>query len=80
MDLFQTSIKLGFAFVTLTDNRSFALSRLEVSIGTWCPEGVVGQASGHKQEPCKEDGRECHGVDHPVADARDDFEERAFSC
>ena len=78
MDLLQASIELGFAFITLTDNRSFALSRLEVSIRTGCPEGVVGQASGHKQEPCQKDGGQCHCVNDPVTDARDDFEERAF--
>ena len=79
MDLLQASIKIGFAFVTLTDNRSFAFSRLEVSVRTWCPEGIVGKASGHKQEPCQKDGGQCHGVNDPVTDARDDFEERAFS-
>ena len=42
-------------------------------------EGVVGQAGGHEQEASQEDGRQCHGMDHPVTDARDDFEERAFT-
>jgi len=78
--LFQTDVKLGFAFVALAHHGSLAFRSLEIGIGPRCSEGVVGQAGGHKQESSQEDGWQCHGVDHPVADARDDFEERAFPC
>ena len=78
--LFQTNIELGFAFVALAHHGSLAFRGLEVGIWARGSEGVIGQAGGHEQEPCQEDGGECHGVNHPVTDARDDFEERAFSC
>ena len=78
--LFQTDVEFRLAFVALAHHGSFAFRGLEVGIGARCSEGVVGQAGGNEQEACQEDGRQCHGVDHPVTDARDDFEERAFSC
>ena len=78
--LFQADVEFRLAFVALAHNGSLAFRGLEVGIGARCSEGVVGQAGGHEQEACQKDGRQCHGVDHPVTDARDDFEERAFSC
>ena len=79
MDLLQASIKIGFAFVTLTDNRSFAFSRLKVSVRPGCTEGVIRQASGHEKESCQKNGGQRYGVNDPVTDTRDDFEERTFS-
>lgn len=79
-DLFQSDVEFRFALVALAHHWSFAFRSLEIGVGTGCPEGVVGQAGGHEQEACQKDGRQCHSVDHPVTDARDDFEERAFSC
>ena len=79
-DLFQAGVEFRLALVALAHHGSLALRSLEIGVGPRGPEGVVGKAGGHKQEPCQEDGRECHGVDHPIADARDDFEERTFSC
>ena len=78
--LLQADVEFRLAFVALAHHGSLAFRSLEIGVGTGRPEGVVCQAGGHEQEPCQKDGRECHGVDHPVADARDDFEERAFSC
>ena len=78
-DLFQADVEIRLASVALTHYGSFAFRGLEVSIGPWGPESVVGQAGGHKQKPCQEDGGKCYSVDHPVTDARDDFEERTFS-
>ena len=79
MDLLQAPVELGFAFVALADHGSFAFRSLKISIGTWCAEGVIGQTGGHKKETCQKNGRKCHGMNDPVTDARDDFEERAFS-
>lgn len=78
--LLQADVEFRFAFVALAHHGSLAFRGLEVGVRTGCPEGVVGQAGGHEQEACQEDGRQCHGMDHPVTDARNDFEERAFSC
>ena len=78
--LFQADIEFRFAFVALAHHGSLAFRGLEVGIRTGSPEGVVRQAGGDEQEACQKDGRQCHGVDHPVTDARDDFEERTFSC
>ena len=77
--LFQALVDCGFSFVPLADNWSLGVLSLEVSIRTWRAEGVVREAGRHEQEASKEDRRQGHCVDHPVADARNDFEERAFT-
>lgn len=68
------------AFVALAHQGSLAFGGLEVGVGARGSECVVGQAGGHEQEPCQEDGRECHGVNPQVTDARDDFAEWTCSC
>ena len=77
--LFQSLVERGFAFVALADHRSLGVLSLEVRIRTRCTEGVVGEPGGYEQESSQEDRRQGHCVDHPVADARNDFEERAFT-
>jgi hypothetical protein len=79
-DLFQADVEFRLALVALAHHGSLAFRCLEISIGARGAECVVGEAGGHEQEACQKDGGKCHGVDHPVTDARDDFEERSFSC
>ena len=78
-DLLQALVERGLAFVALADHRGLRVLRLEVRVRAWCAEGVVGEAGGYEQEASQEDRRQGHCVDHPVADARNDFEERAFT-
>ena len=79
-ELFQADVEFRLALIALANHGSLTFRSLKIGIGTRCSESVVGQAGRYKQEPRQKDGGECHGVDHPIADARDDFEERAFSC
>ncbi len=79
-DLFQADVEIRLALVALAYHGSLAFGCLEVGVGARGAECVVGEAGGYEQEPSQKDGGECHGVNHPVTDARDDFEERTFSC
>ena len=78
--LFQAQVKRALAFEALTHDWSLTLLGLEIGVRTRGPKGVVSKPSGDKQEPGQEDRRQGHGMNHPVADARDDFEERTFPC
>lgn len=78
-DLSQALVERGLAFVALTNHRGFGVLSLEIRIRAGRAEGVVGEAGRHEQETGQEDRRQGHCVDHPVADARNDFEERAFT-
>ena len=78
MGLFQADVEFRFALVALAHDWGFAFGRLEVGVRTGCSESVVGQAGGHEQESRKENRRQGYGVDHPIADACDDLEKRAF--
>ena len=76
--LLQAQVELGFGFVALANDRSLAFACLEIGIRARCAECVIGKARGHKQVAGEEDRRQGNGVDHPVADASDDLEKRAF--
>ena len=76
--VFKTGVQLGLALVTLAHHRCLDVSSLEVAIRTGSPEGVVSQPCADEEEPSQEDRRQCHCMDHPVTDARNDFEERTF--
>ena len=78
IELFQAQVEVGLAFVALADDRRFAFAGLEVSVRARSSKSVVGKARRHEQEPGQEDGGKCDGVDHPVANAGDDLERRAF--
>jgi hypothetical protein len=77
--LFQALVEGGLGVVALAHDGGLGVVGLEVGIRPGRAEGVVGQAGGHEQETRQEQGRQGHGVDHPVTDARDDFEKRAFT-
>jgi len=78
MALLEAQVKLALALVTLAHHRCLGFLGLEVGIGARRSEGVVRQASGDEEESGQEDRRQGDGVDDPVADARNDLEERAF--
>ena len=78
-DLFQALVERGLGVITLTHHRGLGALSLEVSIRTGVSEGVVGEAGRHEHDARQEDLRQGDCVDHPVADARNDFEERAFT-
>ena len=77
--LFQALVERGLGVIALTNYRGLGVLSLEVSIRARGAEGVVGEAGRHEQEASQEDRRQGHCVDHPVADARNDFKERAFA-
>ena len=78
MELFQADIEFRLALIALADDWSLAFGRLEVGVRSRGSKGVIRQTGGDEQEPGKEDRRQGDGVDHPVADACDDLEKRAF--
>jgi len=77
--LLQALVEGGLGVIPLAHHGSLRVVRLEIGIRPGGTEGVVGQARGHEQETRQEQSRQGYGVDHPIADARDDFEERAFT-
>jgi len=77
--LLQALVEGCLGVVALAHDWSLGVVGLEIGIRAWRAEGVVGQAGGHEQEPGQEDRRQGHGMDHPVTDACDDFEKRAFT-
>jgi len=77
--LVQALVEGGLGVIPLAHHGSLGVVRLEIGIRPWGAEGVVGQARGHEQETRQEQSRQGHGMDHPVTDARDDFEKRAFT-
>ncbi len=77
--LFQALVEGGLGVVTLAHDGGLGVVGLEVGIRAGRAEGVVGQAGGYEKETRQEQGRQGHGVDHPITDARDDFKERAFT-
>ena len=79
MELLETNVELRFPFEALAYNRRLTVRGLEVCIWTRSPKSVVGEARRNEKETCQENRRERHGMNDPVTDARDDFEERAFS-
>jgi len=77
--LLQALVEGGLGVIALAHHGSLRVVGLEIGIRPWGAEGVIGQARGHEQETRQEQGRQGHGMDHPVTDARDDFKERAFT-
>jgi len=77
--LLQALVEGGLGVIPLAHHGSLGVVRLEIGIRPGGAEGVVGQARGDEQETRQEQGRQGHGVDHPVTDARDDFEKRTFT-
>ena len=79
MELLETNVELRFPFKALTDDRRLTVSGLEVCVRTRGSKSVVGKPRRNEKETCQENRRERHGMNDPVTDARDDFEERTFS-
>jgi hypothetical protein len=78
MGSFQADVEFRLALIALADNWGLAFGRLEVGVRPGGSKGVVRQTGGYEQESRKENRRQGDGVDHPVADACDDLEKRAF--
>ena len=74
----KAKIQLRLALVSLTHNRRFDVSSLEIAVRTRSPEGVISQPCADEEESSQEDRRQGDCMDHPVTDARNDFEERTF--